>query len=510
MKNFKKLFSIVAIVAMLGTAVPTATLGAASYSDELQGAYDYAATNGITTAASIDTANMYGSLTRVAMAKMMANYAIEVKGMTPDTTKSCTFSDVSTALDAQYDNGVTKACQLGIMGVNVTKFNPNGLVTRAQFGTVLSRILNPDLEDGTPNYYSTHLDALKTAGIMKDISKPNATEQRGLVMLMVQRAEEGTSTPAVCTTPENTLSCSLGLDTCPAECKTVQEAKAGTLSVSTTAPDYTSIPAVGAVKHATVSFKAGSEDVSLYSVEMKKVSLATLDGATKMYFEKNGLRVTSKATFSENKATLSFNTALVVKAGSTEKLDLYMYASGTAGDEFQFSSTNINSSALDVNGTINTPLLKAVNYSVAGLSITDASAAYGYKVDGSKLVELGQFTLGSFTHQDTKNLIFKSITLNQKENASLSNLTDLGLYRDEVKVSTDTIVNGRDVSFVLNDTIKYTSSSAVYVVKGKIANAERIGDKYQFQIKYPENTDIIEDTTSFRATITNGSTAFPL
>lgn len=59
MKNFKKLFASMAIVAMLATAVPTTVLGAASYSDELQGAYDYAYGIGITTQSSIDSANMY-------------------------------------------------------------------------------------------------------------------------------------------------------------------------------------------------------------------------------------------------------------------------------------------------------------------------------------------------------------------------------------------------------------------------------------------------------------------
>ena len=49
MKNFKKLFASLAIVAMLASTVPTAVLGTGSYSDELEGAYDYAYGIGITT-----------------------------------------------------------------------------------------------------------------------------------------------------------------------------------------------------------------------------------------------------------------------------------------------------------------------------------------------------------------------------------------------------------------------------------------------------------------------------
>ena len=192
MKNFKKLFASFAIVAMLTSSVPTTVLGAASYSDELQGAYDYALTNGITTQSSIDTADMYGQLKRSHMAKMMANYAKEVLGKTLDTSKACAFTDVANE-SAELQGYITEACQLGLMGVGITEFNPNGIVTRAQFGTVLSRALYGDVNnDGNP-YYVNHLNALQDAGIMNNISNPNAPEVRGYVMLMMQRSDEGLS-----------------------------------------------------------------------------------------------------------------------------------------------------------------------------------------------------------------------------------------------------------------------------------------------------------------------------
>jgi hypothetical protein len=53
----------------------------------------------------------------------------------------CNFPDVSSKLDSDYDMGVTNACQLGLMGVGINNFNPYDLVTRAEFGTVLSRAL---------------------------------------------------------------------------------------------------------------------------------------------------------------------------------------------------------------------------------------------------------------------------------------------------------------------------------------------------------------------------------
>jgi hypothetical protein len=222
MKTFKKLFSVTAILALLITTLPNVAF-AASYSDELEGAYDYAYDNGITTMDSIDNADLYGSLTRIAMAKMMANYAVDVLGLTPDTDLECSFPDVSEALDAQYDNGVTNACQLGLMGVGVTNFDPYGLVNRAQFGTVLSRALYGEDNNGGNPYYADHLNALEEAGIMNNISNPDMLEVRGYVMLMMQRGAEEETTEGC--SAEELLACITAddYDDCIAECSDVEE-----------------------------------------------------------------------------------------------------------------------------------------------------------------------------------------------------------------------------------------------------------------------------------------------
>ena len=217
MKNLKKLFASVASIAILATVVPTTAFGAASYSDELQEAYDYAYNVGITTQSSIDSANMYGTLTRAHMAKMMVNFAKEVFNQEPDTSKECDFTDLAGQTE-EMKGYIEESCQLGLMGVGIKAFNPNGAVTRAQFGTVLSRVLRGDENEGGDPYYAKHLEALKDAGIMNNISNPMANEIRGYVMLMMMRADNDAETPAICETPENQTACSLGLDTCPEEC----------------------------------------------------------------------------------------------------------------------------------------------------------------------------------------------------------------------------------------------------------------------------------------------------
>jgi hypothetical protein len=88
------------------------------------------------------------------------------------------------------------ACQLGLMGlesdwVTVKKeFDPRGIVDRAQFGTILSRMLRETKYASGIPYYTKHLQALKQEGIMTKIENPLKPELRWRVMLMMQRVFE--------------------------------------------------------------------------------------------------------------------------------------------------------------------------------------------------------------------------------------------------------------------------------------------------------------------------------
>lgn len=161
------------------------------YSVEFTDAYNFAYKNGITTMNSIDKADMNWWLTRIAMAKMLSQYAINILWKTPDKSKTITFPDVSSKLDNDYNNWVTLAYQLWIMWIWIDKFRPYDSVTRAEFGTALSRVLYGDAyNQNWNNYYSKHLDALKNAWIMTKIDTPFQSEIRWYVMLMLMRSKK--------------------------------------------------------------------------------------------------------------------------------------------------------------------------------------------------------------------------------------------------------------------------------------------------------------------------------
>jgi hypothetical protein len=123
-------------------------------------AYQYAHTIGITTIDDIENADMFGNLTRAQAAKMLSQFAIKILGKTPDTTKIAPFTDIRGYGD--LTDRMQTAYQLELMGVGITKFNPNATMTRAEFGTVLSRALRGATYDTTQgNYYESHLQQLK-------------------------------------------------------------------------------------------------------------------------------------------------------------------------------------------------------------------------------------------------------------------------------------------------------------------------------------------------------------
>lgn len=59
-----------------------------------------------------------------------------------------------------------------------SSFDPWAIVTRAQFGTVLSRALRGNTYNGGEPYYQDHLSALQRAEIMKQIDIPQNEELR--------------------------------------------------------------------------------------------------------------------------------------------------------------------------------------------------------------------------------------------------------------------------------------------------------------------------------------------
>lgn len=497
MKNLKKLFASVASLAILASMLPVATLGAASYSDELQEAYDYAYNLGITTMSSIDGANMYGTLTRAHMAKMIVNRAKEVKDLEADTDKTCEFNDIASQ-SAEMKGYIEEACQMGLMGVGITAFNPNGAVTRAQFGTVLSRVLRGDENEGGDPYYADHLAALEDAGIMNNISNPMANEIRGYVMLMMMRADADAETPEICETPENQTACSLGLDSCPEECMDDEddnEVKAGNLAVSLEASEGWDVPeGISSLEVATYTFEAGDEDVTLDAVTFEQLwygDSSTLDGAALFI---DGARVSKVSDFNtDDEVTLNLTNSYEVKAGESVEIALHVAVAADAGDDqFSIDLTAVNSSAedVDMDDDLASETYNVLNKANAKINITSGSVSDELTL-GTEGAELFEFDIDNVDTND-QDLLFKSITFKGIADTDADYLENFVLVADGEAIAETDSMNGKYLSFNIEDGyVIDEDESETFTVEADIIGGA--GETIQFQIEKAMDVVVLWD-----------------
>ena len=163
-----------------------------SFTKEQKDAYTFAHEKWITTMPTIQNAQMDWKLTRIAMAKMLSQYAMNVLWQKPANIVTPKFNDVTDKQNSDYDDWVTLAYQLWIMWQNMpnNKFRPNDEVTRAEFATALSRMIynTSDWEyKSTDKYYTNHMKKLVQEWIITN-DDAKVKELRWYVMIMLMRS----------------------------------------------------------------------------------------------------------------------------------------------------------------------------------------------------------------------------------------------------------------------------------------------------------------------------------
>ena len=171
------------------------------YWKEVVDAYKWAYKNWLTTMSTIQDADPDWYLLRWHMAKIVVNFMINVLWMKlptviPDHCKN--WNDDPTIWESDEIKWYTTiSCALWVMWIDMlnNEFLPNDIVSRAEFGTVVSRVLwwntfNVVHTPLTP-YYKLHLNQLKNNDIMTQINKPlTVKELRKRVWLVFKRVSE--------------------------------------------------------------------------------------------------------------------------------------------------------------------------------------------------------------------------------------------------------------------------------------------------------------------------------
>ena len=169
------------------------------FDTEVKEAYDWLYSNKIIDK-NTNIQDAEGVLTRWYMAKLIVKFVVKLKLIRPNIVPIECVSwndDESSRESEEIKNYATLSCVFGVMWINMpnNEFRPNDIVSRAEFGTIISRILwwsKYDIVwDDKTFYYKKHLDALKKNDIMKEIENPlNRKELIKWVWVVLKRISD--------------------------------------------------------------------------------------------------------------------------------------------------------------------------------------------------------------------------------------------------------------------------------------------------------------------------------
>ena len=135
-----------------------------------------------------------GVVKRWHLAKMVVNYATNIlwREIPEKIPSECRWNDNRKDRESdEIKDYAVKSCALWLMWLDMERFQPNLNVTRAQFGTIMSRLLWWKKYAWWTPYYRNHLNALKENNIMTQLENPeNRVELRQWVWLMLMRSAE--------------------------------------------------------------------------------------------------------------------------------------------------------------------------------------------------------------------------------------------------------------------------------------------------------------------------------
>jgi len=493
-----------AMVVAVTMTLPSASVFGAEYSQELQDAYNWAHEKGVTTMSSIENANMYGAITRAEMAKMLSVYATEVlkPAKEADTSAACTFTDIDSVKGDLHDF-IIESCQLGIMGQNMPNnaFRPYDTISRAEFGTALSRVLWGEQYNGGTPYYANHLNALKAAAIMNQIANAESTKEiRGYVMLMLMRSEAWNNNPE-CQDPLVVLLCEADSPDCPAACRednseTDTNVKAGDLAVSADAAPNKKILASGTSDLDTITFKT-SEKVDINKITLERYGYSDADQVVEVRLEdQDGNVIADAKGLTKDKVTLSLKKGYRTVDGTLEAT-LVVTTSGAAGT-MGFKVTDVDSTAANLNLKDYSPnIYDVVDYAGKTVYVEIKGTAKDYNYEEGNSYEVARLKVKAGENA----ILVKGFTL-----TNASGL-DVGEFLDELTVTAEGkevkglkySVNKDDELVISFDEITIDiNKNATFVISASFKEFDDYGETIAYYIEETADVNAVEKKNGTR------------
>lgn len=518
MNLFKRATATVALVTLVSGIFSTGAY--ASSSTEIDAANALAAA-GYIVDHSDDTAAY--NLNQNVLRQEIAAVARAVAGLDKKTTCDGSFKDVSAttpntwacfSVEALLDAGLIAANENFRPEANITKAEAVGMMVKAAFGDEYAY----DSTLGT-SWQEQVVDFAVAKGVIADFTNYDTPATRGFVFeagneaivaneWVADSCDEVSQLLGLCdettddTTDETTDTGSVVVSS--------DSDLAVELSPSTSAAK--AIPNSGTVTFGTLDLTAGNVDTSVTSIKLVRTGLGDRADFSRVWLEKDGNRVSGRQTVgSDESVYVTFSPALVIKAGETVALDIVATLSATnTGSQHSFtinaSSDIVASTAVAGNFPVTTAVMTTANYTVVPVAYSVAWSSSTYRA-GDKNVELGQFKLQNNATND-KSVTFKAITLRNDGTGDMAaNLSNMAVYRNGVKVSTDAMFDGKNVTFTVSDVVDF-GRTETYYIRGDVDSVElTAGDTYKFTLRYSDDLIVDETSTGFRSTISGAGSA---
>lgn len=153
--------------------------------DDLMNVYIWARDNWITTWETLEAALPDGYIERWEMAKLVVNFMNDVlwREVPKNIPSKCSRWDKETEWEsAEEKKYAEQSCALWLMWIYMQNFKPNKLLDRAEFGTIVSRILwwekfNVPNATTENKYYVKHLNEVKKENLIVQIENPETIKE---------------------------------------------------------------------------------------------------------------------------------------------------------------------------------------------------------------------------------------------------------------------------------------------------------------------------------------------
>lgn len=541
---FKKSVATVAAASIV-LSVVSPVVGVNAADTALDAANKLAKMGVIKTSDSAAWYNLGANITRREMLKIMMNLS-SVK--LEDTCES-KFADLkSSDWGCKYAESALRA---GFIASN-PKFRPNDMVTEAEALKMIMQAKGIAKKEGIADWSKAYAEAAVEAGILpagKTVST-KAAKRSMVITIWAAAAENITSSTDSTTSTEgkddlgglldgllggddNTSTESNTTETTTSTEGNTTETTTSTVasgdlevSLNPASPAATNVPCnAQSLVYGKLDLTAGKADATVNAITLKRTGLGTKDDFSKVWLEnQSGVRVTARQTIgSDDVVVLNFSPALVVKAGSTETLNLtaklkafndnvnggWVPSDGIKQsgepcytgrmDAFVIasaSSVDANGGAVGGSFPITTAMMSTADYATANLTSSVVDSTPTYQV-GELNQEFAQWRLTN--NHSTRDIVMKTLTVKNEGTGKVAkDLANLKVVVNGNTISSGALVNGEYVTFNLNNYVLAAGRTESFYIRADVVGMDSAtSDTIEFTVRYAEDLNAVESTTGF-------------